>query len=70
MTRTTRTPGTAPQPAAAVLPTPEPTNDLPNAVDIDPRRILGPVQTKQGWMVPPTRTPEAQAKLAEELARG
>ena len=70
MTRTTRTPGSAPQPAAAILPKHEPANDLPNAVDIDHRRILGPVLTRQGWVVPMSRTPEQQAKLAEDLARG
>jgi hypothetical protein len=59
MTRTTRTPGSTPQPVAAVVVTPEPANDLPNAVDIDPHAIRGPVQTKQGWVVP---APQAQAR--------
>lgn len=26
--------------------------DLPNAIDIDPKKIRGPVLTKQGWVCP------------------
>lgn len=27
-------------------------NDLPNAIDIDPNTIAGPVLTRQGWVCP------------------
>lgn len=48
--RRTRIPGgKAAEPVAAV----EPKGDsLPNAIDIDPRTIRGPVLTRQGWVVP------------------
>lgn len=66
MSRTPRTPGAAPEQAAAVAV--EPTSDgLPNAVDVDPHRILGPVLSRQGWVVPPSRTPQEQAALAKSL---
>lgn len=36
----------------SVQPMPE---GLPNAVDVDPRKITGPVLTRQGWICPPDR---------------
>lgn len=27
-------------------------SDLPNAIDVDPNMITGPVLTRQGWIIP------------------
>jgi hypothetical protein len=52
--RAVRTPGAVTAPEAAEAPAGEdPTAGLPNAIDIDARKITAPVLTKQGWVVPP-----------------
>lgn len=45
--------------------TPAPAGELPNAIDIDPKTIRGPVLTKQGWVCPDEsgRRPPDAAKL-------
>lgn len=55
MARTIKTPGGD---AAAPAHEPEaqqaeaPVKGLPNAIDIDPKTIAGPVLTNQGWVCP------------------
>lgn len=61
--RAVRTPGAAPAPEAA------PAVDtsaagLPNAIDVDPRAITGPVLTRQGWVVPDAEYIAKKRKLA------
>lgn len=52
MPRQPRIPGAPAQPEAAPA-EPVPTNTgLPNAIDIDPKAITGPVLTNQGWVCP------------------
>ncbi len=52
----TRVPGeqpSAPDSAAPVAASAEAaTADLPNAIDVDPTKITGPVLTRQGWVCP------------------
>lgn len=48
--RPTRLPGQAP--AAAEAPKPVADDGVPNAIDVDPHTIKGPVLTRQGWVVP------------------
>lgn len=67
--RKVRTPGAvAPTPAA------EPAavdSGLPNAIDIDPRKITAPVLTRQGWVVPDAEYIAKQRKfeaMRKELA--
>lgn len=73
--RKVRTPGAvAPTPAA------EPAavdSGLPNAIDIDPRKIDGPVLTRQGWVVPDAefiakkrKLAAMQAEIEAEAAKG
>lgn len=54
--RQVRTPGRGPSPAQHQVPQPGASaalpEDMPNAIDIDPRRIKGPVLTRQGWVCP------------------
>lgn len=60
MTRTIRTPGAAAAAAvethaeadAAPAEVAAADDSLPNAIDIDPRAIKGPVMTRQGWVCP------------------
>ena len=66
MSRLPRTPGALAQPSPVVV-AQSPDDGLPNAVDVDPARIIGPVLTRQGWVVPPSRTPQEQAALAKSL---
>jgi hypothetical protein len=60
--RKVRTPGAAQAPEAAPA---VDTSDagLPNAIDIDPRKITGPVLTKQGWVVPDAEYISKQRKF-------
>ena len=48
--RPTKLPGQAP--AAAEAPKPVADDGAPNAIDVDPTTIKGPVLTRQGWVVP------------------
>lgn len=48
--RQTRMPGQAP--AAVEAPKPVADDGVPNAIDVDPFTIKGPVLTRQGWVVP------------------
>jgi hypothetical protein len=57
MARTIRTPGAAAAaaddtPADAAAAQPALDDGLPNAIDIDPKAITGPVLTRQGWVCP------------------
>jgi hypothetical protein len=52
-TRTPRVPGAAPAANPdAQAPTAAALDHLPNAIDIDAKKITGPVLTKQGWVCP------------------
>lgn len=63
----TKVPGAAAPNAQPVpeTPTQESRADLPNAIDIDPRAITGPVLTRQGWVVPDEAHLAKQRRLAE-----
>lgn len=63
----TKTPGAVAPNAQPVPETPaqEVRADLPNAIDVDPRAINGPVLTRQGWVVPDEAHLAKQRKLAE-----
>jgi hypothetical protein len=55
MAKAPRTPGVAaPAPSEPLQQEPDTTvtEDMPNAIDIDPFAITGPVLTKQGWVCP------------------
>lgn len=57
MTRTIRKPGAPADPAAEASAgveavQAEADDSLPNAIDIDPKAITGPVLTRQGWVCP------------------
>jgi hypothetical protein len=54
MARTIRTPGAAAADTPDDAPAAQPAADdgLPNAIDIDPKTITGPVLTRQGWVCP------------------
>jgi hypothetical protein len=74
-TRKTRTPGDVQPPAEVVqLPANDAGQDadLPNAIDIDARKITGPVLTKQGYVCPDEQwqkdNPAAFAALRGEAA--
>jgi hypothetical protein len=47
----TTTAAAAPSAPVAVANAPQ-AGRMPNAIDIDPRAIQGPVMTRQGWVVP------------------
>lgn len=69
--RRVSTPGGEVKPAVA--PAAVADDGLPNAIDIDPRKIDGPVLTKQGWVVPDAEFIAKQRKLEAlkaELAKG
>lgn len=48
--RKMRVPGSQPPAVADAAPAAD-DGHLPNAIDIDPRAITGPVLTRQGWVV-------------------
>lgn len=69
--RRVSTPGGDAKPA--VVPAAVVDDGLPNAIDIDPRAITGPVLTRQGWVVPDAEYIAKQRKLAAlqaEMAKG
>lgn len=74
--RAVRTPGTTPAPDAAPVAA-DTSAGLPNAIDIDPRKIEAPVLTRQGWVVPDAeyiakkrKLAAMQAEIEAEAAKG
>lgn len=45
------------------------TNNLPNAIDVDPDQISAPVLTRQGWVTPAADTLGALRKLKAAIAQ-
>ena len=71
--RKVRTPGSAPAAEASVEVSDATSAGLPNAIDVDPRAITGPVLTRQGWVVPDAEHLAKQRRLAAlqaELSKG
>lgn len=54
MARTPRTPGVPEPKPEAIAQAADATvaDDMPNAIDVDPKTITAPVLTKQGWVCP------------------
>lgn len=58
MAKAVKVPGGEQSEAQPIAETAQPMPDgLPNAVDVDPKKITGPVLTRQGWICPPDRQP-------------